>query len=168
MRAVGLHPDEGPAATEDAQALGDVPVEVEEVLEVRVADHGVEVLVGKREAHRVEVHVVRLDAARRGAPRPGVRHVGADDAGPAVLQQLGEEAGAAAGLEHQGAGLDALDDHREPVPVDVALRQLGPVLIVVVDQVHRSLLSPGGRACVPADGAIRREGRRSRTAGARP
>src|SRR5581483_5442490 len=42
VRAVRLHPDERPAAAEHAQALGDVAVEVEQMLQVRVADDGVE------------------------------------------------------------------------------------------------------------------------------
>src|SRR5262249_40310276 len=69
VRRVRLHPDELPAHPEHPDALRDVVVEVEEVLEVRVADDGVEVLVGEGERHGVEVDLPGEDAAPGGALR---------------------------------------------------------------------------------------------------
>jgi hypothetical protein len=133
---IRLHPDERAAAPEHPKALVQVVLEVEEVLQVRVADDGVERLVVERQPHRVQVHVVRGETAARRALGAEARDVGAGDVGAAVLQELREEAGAAPRLEHPVPWLDARDDHAQPVEVDLALGQLAPVMVVVVLQVH--------------------------------
>ena len=77
-----------------------------------------------------------VDTAPGGALRADAGDVGADDVRAAVAQQLRQEARAAPGLEDALAGLDAARDHAQAVEVDLALRQLGPVMVVVVAQVH--------------------------------
>src|SRR5262249_19845391 len=121
---------------EHAQALVQVVLEVEEMLEVRVAHDGVEVLVRERQTVNVEVDVVGRDAASRGALGADARHVGAGHLGAAVPEQLGKEARPAAGLEHALPRSDAAGDHPQAVEVDFALRETRPVMIVVVGQIH--------------------------------
>jgi hypothetical protein len=137
VRRVRLHPDELAAEAQDADALGEVLLEEEQVLEVRVTDDRVEALVGERELRRVEVDVVRLDAAARGPLGADARDVRADHVRALVLQELREEARPAARLEDALAGLHAVDDHRQALVVDLPLGELGPVPVVVVAQVHR-------------------------------
>jgi hypothetical protein len=74
------------------------------VLEVRVADDGVEVLVGEGQRHGVEVDLPGEDAAPGGALRADAGDVGPDDLRAAVAQELRQEARPAPGLEQTLAG----------------------------------------------------------------
>jgi hypothetical protein len=129
---------------------------VEEVLEIRVADHGVEALVRERELRRVQIDVMGLDAAPRGALGADPRDVGADHVRALVLQELREEAGTAAGLEDALARLHARDDHLEALVVDLALGEVGPMLVVVVAEIHRTLPDQRPAAVWSADRPARR------------
>src|SRR5262249_56125865 len=104
-----------------------VVVEVGEVLEVGIAEEGVEVLVGEGERHGVEDVLPGEDAAPGGALGADAGDVGPDDVRAPVAQQLRQEARAAPGLEETLAGFDPTRDHAQAVEVDLALGQLGPV-----------------------------------------
>ncbi len=68
---------------------------------------------------------------------PTRRHVGADDVDAVLVQQGGEKAGAAAGVEDPLAGIERVQHELEPRVVDVAFRDVAPVVVVVVPKVQR-------------------------------
>ena len=109
---------------------------VEQVFQVRVRDHGVERAVGEGQRLGVEVDLLRLDSPCSRSLRADPGDVRSDDVDPVLLQQLGEKARSAPGVEDVLPRGEEVQNKLKPGIVDLTFLGVRPMIVVVGADIH--------------------------------